>query len=159
MRHRLEAVVSAALTLRGSLEEMVATGTVTVPRARAQLRGKLVGGPEAVQPWQLTVDGVYGSGLPKTAAREAVSAARQMTSAAFLRADVQLALPRNVWVRGHGTAIELSGALTVTKELGTPFVLRGTLETVRGFTSWFVANARYASAESRRFSVLKLGCQ
>ena len=133
----LEAVVSAALTLRGSLEEMVATGTVTVPRARAQLRGKLVGGPEAVQPWQLTVDGVYGSGLPKTAAREAVSAARQMTSGAFLRADVQLALPRNVWVRGHGTAIELSGALTVTKELGTPFVLRGTLETVRGFTSFY----------------------
>jgi autotransporter translocation and assembly factor TamB len=30
----LEAVASAVVTLRGSLEEMVATGTVTVPRAR-----------------------------------------------------------------------------------------------------------------------------
>jgi len=133
----LEAVVSAAVTLRGSLEEMMATGTVTVLRARAQLGGKLVGGPEAVQPWQLTVDGVYGSGRPKTVVQEATSAARQMAFIAFLRADVQLELPRNVWVRGSGTAIELSGALTVTKELRAPFVLRGTVETVRGFTSFY----------------------
>lgn len=133
----LEAVVSAALTLRGSLEEMVATGTVVVPRARAQLSGKLVGAPEVVQPWQLTVDGVYGSGPPKTRPREVTSTARQTPSWAFLRTDVQLQLPRNVWVRGHGTAIELNGVLTVAKELGAPFVLRGTVETVRGFTSFY----------------------
>jgi translocation and assembly module TamB len=133
----LEAVVSAVVTLRGSLEEMVATGTVTLPRARAQLSGKLVGAPEAVQPWQLTVDGVYGSGLPKTTAEATVSAVRQTISPAFLRADVQLELLRNVWVHGPGTAVELSGTLAVTKELGTPFVLRGAVETVRGFTSFY----------------------
>jgi translocation and assembly module TamB len=50
---------------------------------------------------------------------------------------LQLELPRNVWVRGAGTAIELSGALTITKELRESFVLSGTVETVRGFASFY----------------------
>ena len=79
---------------------------------------------------------MYGSGLPKTMA-EAVSAVRQTISLAFLRADVQPELLRNVWVYGPGTAVELSGTLAVAKELGTPFVLRGAVETVRGFTSFY----------------------
>jgi translocation and assembly module TamB len=40
-------------------------------------------------------------------------------------------------VRGAGTAIELSGALTITKELRESFVLSGTVETVRGFASFY----------------------
>jgi translocation and assembly module TamB len=62
---------------------------------------------------------------------------QQSPSLAFLRADLQLELPRNVWVRGPGTAIELSGALTITKELGESFGLSGTVETVRGFASFY----------------------
>ena len=133
----LEAVVSATVALRGSLEAMLATGTVTVSPARVQLRGKLVGGPDTVQPWQLTVDGVYGPG-PQKATPEAIApAVRQPAALPFLRADLQLELPRNVWARGSGTAIELSGVLTVRKELREPFVLSGTLETVRGFASFY----------------------
>ena len=133
----LEAVVSAAVALRGSLDEMLATGTVTVSPARVQVSGKLVGGPDTVQPWQLTVDGVYGSGPQKATTEAAASVAHPRPSLPFLRADLQLELPRNVWVRGPGTAIELSGALTITKELGEPFVLGGTVETVRGFASFY----------------------
>jgi autotransporter translocation and assembly factor TamB len=133
----LEAVVSAAVALRGSLDDVLATGTVTVSPARVQVSGKLVGGPDIVQPWQLTVDGVYGSG-PRKATTDAVeSVARPRSPLPFLRADLQLELPRNVWVRSPGTAIELSGALTITKELGEPFVLGGTVETVRGFASFY----------------------
>ena len=133
----LEAVVSAAVELRGSLDEMLATGTITVSPARIQLRDKLVSGVDTVQPWQLTVEGVYGSGPQKATTEAAASGTHQGPSLSFLRADLQLELPRNVWVRGPGTAIELSGALTITKELGESFVLSGTVETVRGFASFY----------------------
>src|SRR5262249_5887700 len=82
-----------------------------------------------------TVDGVYGSG--KATTETAVSVVHQRPPLPFLRADVQVELPRNVWVRGPGTAIELGGTLIVVKELGEPFVLGGTVETVRGFTSFY----------------------
>jgi translocation and assembly module TamB len=133
----LEAVVSATIALHGSLESMLATGTVTVSPARIQVGGKLVGGPDTVQPWQLTVDGVYGPGPQKSTPAAPVSVARQPAALPFLRADLQLEFPRNVWARGAGTAIELSGTLTVRKELREPFVLSGTLETVRGFASFY----------------------
>jgi translocation and assembly module TamB len=133
----LEAVVSAAVELRGSLDEMLATGTITVSPAQIQLRDKLVSGVDTVQPWQLTVEGVYGSGPQKVTTEVAASGTHQVPSLSFLRADLQLELPRNVWVRGPGTAIELSGALTITKELGESFVLSGTVETVRGFASFY----------------------
>jgi autotransporter translocation and assembly factor TamB len=143
----LEAVVSAAVALRGSLDALLATGTVSISPARVQANGKLVGGPDLVQPWQLTVDGVYGSGPQKVATEMAASGARQKTFLPFLRADLQLELPRNVWVRGPGTAVELSGALTVTKALGEPFVLGGTVETVRGFASFY--SGRFAIDQGR----------
>jgi autotransporter translocation and assembly factor TamB len=133
----LEAAVSAAVTLRGSLDEMLATGTVTVSPARVQVSGKVVGGLDTVQPWQLTVDGVYGSGPQKATTEAAALVAHQRPSLPFLRANLQVDLPRNVWVRGPGTAVELSGALTVTKELGEPFALGGTVETLRGFASFY----------------------
>jgi autotransporter translocation and assembly factor TamB len=44
-------------------------------------------------------------------------------------------MPRNVWIQGPGTAIELSGDLTVSKDRQEPFVLSGTITTVRGFAS------------------------
>jgi autotransporter translocation and assembly factor TamB len=116
---------------------MLATGTVTVSPARLQVSSKLVGGLDTVQPWQLTVDGVYGSGPQKATAESGALVAHQRPSLPFLRADLQLEFPRNVWVRGPGTAVELSGTLPVTKELKEPFVLGGTVETVRGFASFY----------------------
>jgi translocation and assembly module TamB len=135
------------VTVRGSLDEMVATGTVTVPRARAQLNSQLVGRPDAVQPWQLTVEGVYGSGPAKATAGQATPAVSPTAPLPFLQANLQLVLPRNVWVNGPGTAIELSGDLTVTKELRGPFVLSGTVETVRGFASYY--NQKFVLEQGR----------
>ena len=116
---------------------MLVTGIVTVSPARVQVSGKVVGGLNTVQPWQLTVDGVYGAGPQKATTEAATLVAHQRPPLPFLRANLQVDLPRNVWVRGPGTAVELSGALTVTKELGEPFVLGGTVETLRGFASFY----------------------
>jgi autotransporter translocation and assembly factor TamB len=133
----LEAEVSAAMTVRGTLEDMLATGTVTIPKARMQIGGSLAGGPDAVQPWQLTVEGVYGAGPARTRTAATASKGAARDPLAFLRTDLQVELPRNVWVRGAGTAIELSGVLALVKERGAPLSLSGTVETVRGYASFY----------------------
>jgi translocation and assembly module TamB len=53
----------------------------------------------------------------------------------FLRADIRVDIPRNAWVQGPGTAIEMRGDLHVTKELEQPFILSGEINIARGFAS------------------------
>lgn len=134
---QVEALLSAAVTLRGSWEDLQATGTLTLPRVRAQVDGKLFGSPDVVQPEELTVERVYGAGPQPTASQEVTPESRQKPVLSFLRADLRLELPQNAWVRGPGTAIELRGVLHITKDLDKPFVLRGSVETVRGFASFY----------------------
>src|SRR5207244_8778347 len=55
----------------------------------------------------------------------------------FVRADLQIDIPRNVWLQGPSTAIELSGNMRVTKDLHAPFILSGSIETVRGSASYY----------------------
>jgi hypothetical protein len=58
----IQAQISMDLSVRGSLQEMAATGTVTVPRLRVEV-DKIPGtGQKNVQPWELTVQGMYGPG-------------------------------------------------------------------------------------------------
>ena len=58
----IQAQISMDLSVRGSLQEMTAAGTVTVPRLRVEV-DKIPGtGQKNVQPWELTVKGVYGPG-------------------------------------------------------------------------------------------------
>ncbi|MGE3535845.1 MAG: translocation/assembly module TamB domain-containing protein [Candidatus Tectimicrobiota bacterium] len=133
----VEATLSASVALRGSPDDLDATGILSLSRVRAQLGGKLMGGPEAVQPAQLSVESVYGSGPGPGRVQEHSAEPRQSALLHFLRADLRLELPQNAWVRSAGTAIELRGALAVTKELGKPFVLAGSVETVRGFASFY----------------------
>jgi autotransporter translocation and assembly factor TamB len=134
----IEAVVSAALALRGSWQDLSATGRITVPRARVGMTGKLWGGPADVEPWQLTVPGVYGPGPEAvTNADGQLAAAQNRLPWPFLRADLTVNLPRNVWVQGTGTAIETRGTMHITKALQEPFILDGTIETVRGYASFY----------------------
>jgi autotransporter translocation and assembly factor TamB len=132
-----EAIMSTDLKVRGSMQDMQATGKVEIPRAMIRLDGELAGGPATVQPWQLTVEGVYGPGPQAAGGGLASADGRQAAPLPFLRADVQVDLPKNVWVRGPGTAVELSGDVRVTKELKGPFIVSGTVETVRGFASFY----------------------
>jgi autotransporter translocation and assembly factor TamB len=134
-----DAVVSADVAVRGSLQELSATGSITVPSAHLRLEQVPGGGQKAVQPWELTVPGVYGTG-PKalgTAKGQAAGAPGGDDPLPFLQADLRLDMPRNVWVQGPSTAVELSGNLRVTKALRAPFILSGSIETVRGYAGYY----------------------
>jgi translocation and assembly module TamB len=135
---RLEAMVSAAVAVRGSLQELTAIGKITVPRARLRLTGELGSGPADVEPWELTVAGVYGAGPVATdGSAGSAQGPQKPISFPFLRADLTVDIPRNVWVQGPGTAVEVQGKVRLTKALRQPFVLDGTIETVRGFASFY----------------------
>ncbi|MGC1953081.1 MAG: translocation/assembly module TamB domain-containing protein, partial [Gammaproteobacteria bacterium] len=135
----LEAVVSSNVTLRGSQEALTTSGNVTIPQARIRYEDLPGTGPSEVEPWELTVAGVYGPG-PVAATFEAAAASPAAEPEApplsFLRADIQLDMPRNVWIQGKGTAIELSGRLQLKKDQSRPFVLAGEVETLRGFATF-----------------------
>ena len=134
----IQAVLTTDLTARGSLQELAVDGVVTIPRAQIRADGLLGGAPAAVSPEQLTVEGVYGPGVqPADTTKDKSSTEPTPDPLPFLRANVKVDMPQNVWVRARGTAIELRGDLDVTKKLQEPFILSGDIETVRGFATFF----------------------
>ena len=134
----MEAMLTGNIAVRGSLKELDATGKITVPRARIRLSGVLGGGPSDVTPQELTVEGVYGPGVGvvvDTHGRTPVIQKQQPLP--FLRTDITLEMPRNTWVQGTNTAVEMRGNMRITKALAQPFILDGTIETLRGFASFY----------------------
>jgi autotransporter translocation and assembly factor TamB len=133
----IQAQTSMDLSVRGSLQEMAATGTITVPRLRVQI-DKIPGtGPKDVQPWELTVKGVYGPGpgAVETGTNGAPTPLQVDVPLPFLRADIRVDIPQNAWVQGSGTAMEISGDMQITKKLQQPFILSGGITMVRGFAT------------------------
>lgn len=53
-----------------------------------------------------------------------------------LALDVDVAIPRNTWIRHNNADIELSGEVQVQKQQGGDLVLVGTIETVRGWVAF-----------------------
>jgi autotransporter translocation and assembly factor TamB len=132
----IQALVNMDLAVRGSLQAMTATGTVSVPRLRVVTNKLPTSGPKDVQPWELTVEGVYGPGPAAAAGAEGAAVPLQVdVPLPFLRADIRVEIPRNAWIQGPGTAIEMSGDLHIAKEIEQPFVLSGMITIVRGFAS------------------------
>jgi len=133
----IQAQTSMDLAVRGSLQEMSATGTITVPHLRVQVN-KIPGtGRKNVQPWELTVKGVYGPGPDAVATGEDGSAQALQVNVPlpFLRADIRVEIPRNAWIQGPGTAMEMNGDIQITKALQQPFILSGGITMVRGFAT------------------------
>jgi len=97
----IEAIVSMDMKIHGSLQEMTATGSVTVPRARLVLNKLPGSAPQEVQPWELTVKGVYGPGPEAVASTTGAGPAPVAAPLPFLRADLQVDMPQNVWIQGH----------------------------------------------------------
>jgi translocation and assembly module TamB len=131
------AVTTMDLVVRGSLQEMAATGRITIPRLRVQVN-KIPGtGPKDVQPWELTVKGVYGPGPNAVATSSDGSPGLPSGDLPlpFLRADIDVNIPRNAWIQAPGTAIEMQGDMKITKKLEQPFVLSGGITLVRGFAT------------------------
>lgn len=134
----IQAVISSDVTVKGTLQEMTATGKITVPRARIRLSESLTGGKADVQPWELTVRGVYGPGPGAATGRNGPGGQPASGNPLpFLRADLTVDIPRNVWVQGPDMAVELRGNMRVTKELDEAFIFAGSIETVRGFATFY----------------------
>jgi autotransporter translocation and assembly factor TamB len=134
----LAAVVSSDLTLRGSAEDLMAAGELEVVRARLRYEALPSSGPAKVEPWELTVEGVFGAGDREIAdANTPQSRQRSIPPLPFLRTDVRVKLPDNSWVQGSGTAVEIDGDIRVNKALKRPFTVTGKLRTLRGFATFF----------------------
>ncbi|MEN8131488.1 MAG: translocation/assembly module TamB domain-containing protein, partial [Pseudomonadota bacterium] len=129
--------LSSDLSLRGSLHEMTAKGDIDIQRARIRLDNLPTSEAHDVEPWELTVEGVYGPG-PEEIERinGKLSGPIKKDPLPFLRADIDVDIPRNAWVQGEGTAVEMKGELQLRKDLAGPFVIGGYVETLRGFASF-----------------------
>ena len=132
----IQANVSSDVSVQGSLEEMVAAGDIDVSRARIRYENLPTGGGSKVEPWQLTVDGVYGPGpLQETSTDGKIVVRPKQDPLPFLRGDIKVDMHKNVWIQGAGTAVELGGDFFIKKRLREPFVLAGDIETLRGFAT------------------------
>ncbi len=134
----VDATVSGRLGIRGTLQGMYATGDFTVKDARIRIDNVLNSGPGSVDPWELTVAGVYGPGHAVATPPDGNPATTpHRNPLPFLQAEVMVDVPKNVWVQGSGTAVELQGKLLVHKPLQKGFIVGGDIDTVRGFVSFF----------------------
>ncbi|MCG6867371.1 MAG: translocation/assembly module TamB domain-containing protein [Gammaproteobacteria bacterium] len=133
------AVVTSNLKARGSQQDLAVTGESRVSRGRFGYQNLPSSGASKVEPWELTVEGVYGPGKAAVVsdASEANGAARHdAPPLPFLRTDIGIDFPRNVWVQGDGTAVELGGKVRVGKDLDGPFIVSGEIDTLRGFATF-----------------------
>jgi len=132
----LQAIITSSIDVGGSSTDLALTGEVLVNRGRFRYEGLPSGGPATVEPWELTVEGVFGPGPPReNEGDERQKPGRRPPLLPFLRADLLIDMPRNIWVQGPGTAIEASGRLKVDKDLNRPFIVAGDIRTVRGFAT------------------------
>ena len=134
----IDATVSGRLGVQGTLQAMYAKGDLTVNRARIRIDNMLNNGPGTVAPWELTVAGVYGPGHAMlTTTDGSLATTLHRVPLPFLQATISVDLPKNVWVQGSGTAVELRGRLLVHKPLQKSFAVGGDINTVQGFVTFF----------------------
>ena len=129
----IQARVTGAVEARGSLDALTVKGDLTIPRARIRI-DDFGAGPVSVSPSDLTVPGVYG-GDPEgeTESAQADKAAPESSIRRNLQTELSVKMPKNVWLVGPETALELRGSFLVDKTFDEPFVIGGSAETVRGF--------------------------
>ena len=130
----LQARLTGAVEARGSLDALTVQGDLTIPRARIRIDG-FGAGPASVSASDLTVPSVYGGG--PEGGTDAAQAADNGAPASFitrsLQTELNVRMPKNVWLVGPETALELRGSFLVAKIFNEPFVIGGSAETVRGF--------------------------
>ena len=132
----VQARVTGALEARGSLDALTVRGDVTVPRARIRL-DDFGAGPVSVSPDDLTVAGVFdGDPEEEAGASESTKGERDSPVLLGLRTELSVMLPRNAWVVGPETAVEIQGTLLVNKSANEPFILGGSAQTVRGHVTY-----------------------
>jgi len=129
-----QARFTGAVEAQGSLDALALKGDLTVPRARIRV-DHFGAGPASVLPSDLTVSGVYGGDSEEEAGAKE-EAEPQSPVMRMLQTELRLRLPRNVWVVGPETAVEVQGSLLVDKNFNEPFVIGGSAQAVRGFVTY-----------------------
>ncbi|MFZ0611805.1 MAG: translocation/assembly module TamB domain-containing protein [Desulfobacterales bacterium] len=110
------------MSLTGSLSAPSVSGSIRILEGRINLDRLAAGGPaDIVVLGEQTADG-----------RAIVIGERGESPLAPLAADVTVEIPRNVWLRGQGLNAEIAGAIRLQKKRQAPFLLTGSLNTVRG---------------------------
>ena len=90
-----------------------------------------------MSPADLTVSAVYGGDPEGDAiAAELKEEGRDSRVLRGLRTQLSVKLPRNAWVVGPETAVEVQGTLLVNKNANERFVLGGSAQTVRGHVTY-----------------------
>ncbi len=132
----IQARLTGAVEAQGSLDALTVKGDLTIPRARIRI-DDFGAGPVSVSPSDLTVPGVYG-GDPEGEidATKADKAAPESSITRNLQTELSVRMPKNVWLVGPETALELRGSFLVAKNFDEPFVIGGSAETVRGFVGF-----------------------
>ena len=130
----VQARLTGAVEAQGSLDALALKGDLTVPRARIRV-DHFGAGPASVSPSDLTVSGVYG-GDPEEEESAKEEAERDSWALRVLQTELRVRLPRNVWMVGPETAVEIQGSLLVDKNLNEPFVIGGSAQAVRGFVTF-----------------------
>ena len=129
--------LTGTVEAQGALDALTIKGDLTIPRARIRIDG-FGGGPAPVSASDLTVSGVYG-GDPEQetdAAETDDEAAPASSVTQNLQTELRVRMPKNVWLVGPETALELRGSFLVDKTPNEPFVIGGGAETVRGFVGF-----------------------
>ena len=128
--------LTGKIEARGPLDALAVQGGVTIPRARVRL-DDFGAGPASVSPEDLTVSGVY-AGDPEgdATAAELKEDGKDSRVLRGLRTELSVELPRNAWVVGPETAVEVQGTLLVNKNANEPFLLGGSAQTVRGHVTY-----------------------
>ena len=128
--------LTGALEARGPLDALAVNGTVTIPRARIRL-DDFGAGPVSVSPADLTVSGVYNGDPERDVTNGAVQEVKPDSPIVRgLQTKLSVRMPRNAWVVGPETAVEIQGTLLVNKNANEPFVLGGSAQTVRGHVTY-----------------------
>jgi translocation and assembly module TamB len=113
------------LKLTGTPPKPFLAGILTVTEGRVNLDQLSAQGPAEIQ--------IDTAGPEKKATIDIVgepSAAEDLLRP--LAADIIVAASKNVWLKGQGVNAEMAGQINLKKEPDKPFVLMGSLNTVRG---------------------------
>jgi translocation and assembly module TamB len=121
-KREFTARIDPDLFVTGPLSAPVITGQIRVPEGRINLDRLAAGGPAEIEVMgEQTADG-----------QTIVTGGRETGPLLPLSADVQIEIPRNVWLRGQSLNAEIAGTIRLKKDKQAPFIITGSLNTVRG---------------------------
>ena len=121
-KREFTARIEPDIYLAGPLSSPVLSGRIRIPEGRINLDRLTGGGPADIE----VIGDQSAEGQP------IVIAESKEDPLSSLAADVTVEIPRNVWLKGQNLNAEIAGSIRLDKKKQGPFILTGSLNTVRG---------------------------